>query len=57
MNDIFKTVNASMGSSFAPEQVVKVMKDNFKNGTTFNFANYNDRVLLGQKIIDQLYEK
>lgn len=47
MNELFKTITTSMGSSFGPDEIVSVMKDYFKNGTTFNFSNYNDRVLLG----------
>lgn len=33
------------------------MKENFKEGATFIFTSYNDRVMLGQKIIDKLYQK
>lgn len=59
IDDIMNSINYSMGSRFAPSQVRKVMIENFntdKGQKAFDFGNYDDRVKLGQKIIDQLYE-
>ncbi|MCB8920672.1 MAG: hypothetical protein H6662_03725 [Ardenticatenaceae bacterium] len=33
-----------------------VMAEFFAGGTTFDFGNYDDRVLLGQELIRLLYE-
>ncbi|MBO9201949.1 MULTISPECIES: SpvB/TcaC N-terminal domain-containing protein [Niastella] len=57
MKAIMKSINGSMGAAFAPSAIKKVMEDYFEGGKTFNFGNYNDRVKLGQALIDQLYEK
>ncbi|GGB25045.1 SpvB/TcaC N-terminal domain-containing protein [Puia dinghuensis] len=57
MNSIISSINGSMGARLAPSAIRKVMHDYFNDGKTFNFANYNDRVKLGQLMIDQLYDK
>lgn len=57
---IIKEVNASFGLPVAPQQVRTVIEENFtdKNGNfTFDFSNYNDRVRLGQRLIDKAYEE
>jgi len=53
-----KELNASF--KFAASDVKAVMKEHFtdKDGkSTFDFKNYNHRVLLGQKLIDKLHEQ
>lgn len=57
MNSIMSSINGAMGAGAAPSAVKKVMHEYFDDGKTFNFANYNDRVKLGQKMIDLLYDK
>lgn len=60
MSEIMKSINGSMGSSFAPEAIKNVMDKYFNtdNGQkAFDFGSYNDRVKLGEKMIDQLYQK
>ena len=59
MNEIFQKVNGSFGAPAlygAPNEIIQVMNNYFGGGKSFNFSNFNDRVLLGQKIIDQLYK-
>ena len=59
MNEILSSINYSMGSSFAPSEIKKVMSENFntdKGQPAFNFGNYEHRVILGQKIVDQLHK-
>jgi RHS repeat-associated protein len=55
MDKIYESINDSMGSIFAPCEVKKVMNRYFNGGESFNFGSYNDRVKLGQKLVDQLY--
>lgn len=53
-----KSINYSMGSSFALGQIKKVMSEHFnteKGQAAFDFGNYDHRVLLCQKLVDQLY--
>ena len=57
MNSVIGSINSAMGSSFAPADVVDVMDKEFKGGKTFDFKSYNDRVKLGQKLVDKFYEK
>jgi hypothetical protein len=55
---VMKELNASF--KFAASDVKAVMKEHFtdKDGkSTFDFKNYNHRVLLGQKLIDKLHEQ
>lgn len=52
INDLFSKFPAS---TFAPSEVKKVMNQHFNGGKSFNFKNYNDRVKLGQKMVDNLY--
>lgn len=59
MTSIMNSINFSMSSLLAPNEVVKVIKENFspsKGQPPFNFSDYNHRVILGQKLIDQLYK-
>ncbi|MCX6180587.1 MAG: hypothetical protein NT150_01490 [Bacteroidetes bacterium] len=61
MQDVYSSINSSMSSSFAPSEVNEVIKEHFtdaKTGkVTFDFSSYKDRVKLGQKLVDKLYEK
>ena len=43
--------------NFSPSEIKKVMTDKFNGGQSFDFSKYNDRVKLGQGLIDQLYHK
>ncbi|GEQ85381.1 hypothetical protein ULMS_08890 [Patiriisocius marinistellae] len=64
MEAIITNVNESFGKSiissiFAPAELKLVINENFtdKNGEiNFDFSKYNDRVKLGQKLIDKAYE-
>ncbi len=56
MSDIMGSINSSMTSYFAPSEIYKVMEENFNtdNGQeAFDFSNYDHRVKLGQKLVDQ----
>lgn len=60
MNSVMSSINFSMTSKWAPSEIVKVISENFESTKlgqhSFDFTNYNDRVILGQKIVDQLYK-
>jgi len=59
MSDIMKTINGSFGAPGAPGAIQNVMGNYFntdKGQKAFDFGSYNDRVKLGQKIVDQLYQ-
>ncbi len=58
MDDIMKSINYSMSLRLAPGQIKKVMSEHFnteKGQAAFDFGNYDHRVLLCQKLVDQLY--
>ncbi len=53
-----KSINYSMSLRLAPGQIKKVMSEHFnteKGQAAFDFGNYDHRVLLCQKLVDQLY--
>ncbi len=59
INKIIKKINTSFSAPLSPKAVSKALKENFNtaNGQeAFDFKNYNHRVLLGQRVIDQLYK-
>lgn len=60
MEEILKSVSGLFSGYLSyflgDSNIKKVMNEHFKGGESFNFRSYNDRVKLGQKLIDELYK-
>jgi hypothetical protein len=56
IGDVNSLFSGRMAKVFGSEAVNSVMNQHFDGGKSFDFGNYNHRVLLGQKLIDQLHE-
>jgi RHS repeat-associated protein len=60
-NAIINQVNSSFSLMFGPGDVLSAIEQHFTNSETgeitFDFSNYDDRVKLGQAVIDILYER
>ena len=56
INSSFEKVSNSINSPGAPNDIIKVMEENFSQFNQFNFGNYQHRVILGQRLIDRLYK-
>lgn len=60
MKSIFKEVNKSFGLPLAHKDITTVMTNHFtddKGNITFDFRKYQDRVKLGQELINLLHER
>jgi RHS repeat-associated protein len=58
IDNIMESINYSMGATFAPSEIKSVMDEYFntdKGQEAFDFSNYDHRVKLGQKLVDQFY--
>ncbi len=53
VNDLFTSRVAKV---FGNGAINDVMNEYFDGGKSFDFSNYDDRVLLGQKLVDKLHE-
>ncbi len=59
INSAIKSINRAMGLPGSPREVGEVMDEQFnvkKGQKAFDFDKYEDRVKLGQGIIDKLYK-
>ncbi len=61
LNSIIDNINDLFTGNFAkaigPGAVNDVMKESFNGGKSFNFKSYEDRVKLGQELIQNSYDK
>ena len=58
LKDMIKQINSSFDATLAPSEIKEVIKKNFSNkGIKFDFAKYDHRVLLGKKMVSNLYKK
>lgn len=60
VNSAIESINSSMGMRGSPQNVRDVIKEQFneeRGQKAFDFNNYNDKVKLGQGIIDKLHNK
>jgi hypothetical protein len=60
MSAVMQEVNDSMYLSAAPSEVAEVMQQYFNEDLgqeKFDFSKYENRILLGQKLVDKLYDK
>lgn len=55
MEKIKNKINGAFSSECAPSEVKKALKNKYVNGNAFDFMSYEDRVYLGQRLIDQLH--
>mgnify|MGYP000158760704 CR=1 FL=1 len=60
MNEIINNVSGLFSGTVSQwvgdPNINKVMNEHFSGGKSFDFKSYNDRVKLGQKLIDELYK-
>ena len=55
LKEIMSEINELMSSSVGPGDVKDVMKEHFNGGKSFNFGNYDDRVKLGQELMNKAH--
>ena len=56
MSAILDDISASMGWALIGTYVNDIMTEYFNGGSDFDFGNYQDRVILGQALIDKLHD-
>ena len=61
---VISGINTAFSSTFAPKIIKSILKENFtkknvagKEVLKIDFGSYEDRVKLGEKLIDRLYER
>ncbi|MGB0870933.1 MAG: RHS repeat domain-containing protein [Flavobacteriales bacterium] len=57
LDAIIQEINSNMNINIADDMVNDVMDEEFNKGKDFDFNCYEDRVKLGQALIDKLHEK